>query len=107
MDDDDDDGLDLKKEADSLGLDMNTVDAETLIYTAFEDKALDRFEKYPAKTQEKIISGVNKILENARTGKKSGDYNMGIMENLKKLTGGGETVLSAINHFLKFLPNIF
>merc|ERR1711970_507086 len=54
------------------GLDTNTVDAETLIYTLFKDEELDGFEKLSAKKQKKIIKDINKIIKNVNNKKRHG-----------------------------------
>merc|ERR1711970_439634 len=101
--DDDEQGTYLvDKNLDEFDLDINTIDAEKLIYTVLNDKGLDKFEKYPEKTQEQIMAEVDKFIEVAKNGKEDADYNYGIIRNIKKLTGGGEEVLNALNFFLRW-----
>ena len=49
--------------------DMNTVDAETLIYSVFKEDQLQAFENLPAKTRNRVEGNINKIIENVRGGK--------------------------------------
>ena len=107
------------KKHDKFGLDMKTVDAETLMYTVLTDPALDEFEKYPEKTREQIFTEVDKLIDNARNGEGDDYQSLGIIENIKRilkggekvlgggsiLLNGGEDILGAINHFFGFIPN--
>merc|ERR1719250_414053 len=94
----DESGLEFEKEDDQLGLDLKTADAETLIYTAFNDDALDQFEKFPEETKEMIIEDVNKILDNARKGNGDGDYSLDwlgpIVQGIGGWFVGGENPIS-------------
>ena len=96
----DESGLDFEKEDDQLGLDLKTADAETLIYTAFNDDALDQFEKFPEETKEMIIEDVNKILDNARKGNGGGDYSLDwlgpIVQGIGGWFVGGENPISGL-----------
>merc|ERR1712055_775812 len=86
------------------GLDTNTVDAETLIYTLFKDEELDGFEKLSAKKQKKIIKDINKIIENVGNGRKDMDFNMGVMEEIEKIVGGEERVIGGLKSLIKLMP---
>ena len=57
-------------------LDLDTVDAETLLHTALKDEELDRFENLPEKDQSMIITDIDKIIEMARNGDEDVDYNI-------------------------------
>ena len=96
----DESGLDFEKEDDQFGLDLKTADAETLIYTAFNDDALDQFEKFPEETKEMIIEDVNKILDNARKGNGGGDYSLDwlgpIVKGIGGWFGGGENPITGL-----------
>ena len=107
------------KKHDKFGLDMKTVDAETLMYTVLTDRALDVFEKYPEKTREQVFTEVDKLIDNARNGEGDDYQSLGIIENIKNifkggekvlgggsiLLNGGEDILGAINHFFGFIPD--
>merc|ERR1712002_223743 len=86
------------------GLDTNTVDAETLIYTLFKDEELDGFEKLPAKKQKRIIKDINKIIENVGNGGKDMDFNMGVMEEIRGIVGGEKKVVSGLESLKKLMP---
>merc|ERR1719209_2073206 len=67
-------------------LDMNTVDAKTLIYTVFKDNELDAFENLSVKTQIFIEGNINKIIDNVRNGKEDMDLNP-IIDDLRQKRG--------------------
>ena len=85
------------------GLDTNTVDAETLIYTLFKDEELDGFEKLSAKKQKKIIKDINKIIKNVNIGRNM-DFNMGVMEEIEEIVGGEERVIDGLKSLIKLMP---
>ena len=67
-------------------LDMNTVDAKTVIYAVFRDDELDALENLPVKTQNLIEANINKIIDNVRNGKEDIDLNP-IIENVRQERG--------------------
>merc|ERR1711970_932151 len=121
---DDNDDYDLgiirkDKKHDKFGLDTNTVDAETLMYTVLTDNVLDVFEKYPEKTRRQVFKEVDKLIDNARNGEGDDYQGLGIISNIKRILfggekilgggsqmlGGGADIMGAINHFVGFIPN--
>ena len=89
---------------DTDGLDMNKVDAETLIFTLFKDEELDRFKNLPEKNQKKIITDIDKVIEYVRDGNKDFDYYTGVMEEILKLTGRDKMVLNGLTTLIQLLP---
>jgi len=85
------------------GLDTNTMDAETLIYTLFKDEELDGFEKLSAKKQKRIIKDINKIIKNVNIGRNM-DFNMGVMEEIVDIVGGEERVIDGLKSLIKLMP---
>ena len=105
---------------DKFGLDTNTVDAETLMYTVLTDRALDIFEKYPEQAREQVFKEIDKLIDYARNGEGVDDYQgLGIISNIKRIflggekilgggsqmLGGGADIMGAINHFINFIPD--
>ena len=93
---------DLQHGNDNDGLDMNKVDAETLINTMFTDEELDGFDYLPVKKQKKIIKDIDKIIENVRY--RDMDFNMGVMEDIKENAGGDERVMNGLRSLIKLMP---
>merc|ERR1719153_389524 len=93
---------DVQHGDDNDGLDMNKVDAKTLIDTMFTDDELDGFDYLPVKKQKKIIKDIDKIIENVRY--RDMDFNMGVMEDIKENVGGDERVMNGLRSLIKLMP---
>merc|ERR1719153_263550 len=93
---------DVQHGNDKDGLDMNKLDAKTLINTMFTDEELDGFDYLPVNKQKKIIKDIDKIIENVRY--RDMDFNMGVMEDIKENAGGDERVMNGLRSLIKLMP---
>merc|ERR1719348_2573247 len=94
--------VDAETMNDNDGLDMTTVDAETLINKMFTDDELDGFDYLPVKKQKRIIKDIDKIIENVRY--RDMDFNMEVMEDIKENAGGDKRVMNGLRCLIKLMP---
>ena len=85
-------------------LDSGTVDAKTLIYQGFQEDELRAFKKLPKKKRKTILKDIDNIIANVRSGSRDLNLNLGVMKELKKITGGDDRVRSGLKSLLKLMP---
>ena len=93
-----------KKISSLRDLDNGTVDAKTLIYQGFQEEELRAFKKLPKKKRKTILKDIDNIIANVRSGSRDLNLNLGVMKELKKITGGDDRVRSGLKSLLKLMP---